>query len=468
MLSSRQRHLAPQSRFSLNKFKTLDVDAIMKKYNLPEGYSLLQSLMRSFKQVQDPLGATSESMEKYQGTYSVNLGPKRRLIATQDQGFIDYVLKTNHRNYHKSTILTKQLGRFIGNGLLTSNGEYWLKQRRLIQPGFHTNKIQALYSIIKRSVDEFLSGFPTGDQIDVYPWMNKLAFEIVINTLFNVKVPAEDRNDLSRFITETQDFVIKDIRQPHKSWWFELSGEVKRNMNKAAASRKIISRIIRERKESGRKFDDLLDMLLDARYEDTGAPMDEVQIIDEILILLIAGHETAANAISWTLYLLSNHRGELEKLKRATRDLSLKECVENDELNAVIRESMRLYPPAWISDRVALKDDAYDEYTFPKDTIIVLFYYGLHRDGKYWENPDSFMPERFARKNTDKEKQKAYYPFGAGPRLCIGNNFAMAEMSISIQAIIQCFDILPGGTVPSMKPLITLRPESIVLGIRKI
>ncbi len=440
----------------------------MKKYNLPEGYSLLQSFMRSFKQVKDPLGATSESMEKFHGTYSVNLGPKRRLIATQDQGFIDYVLKTNHRNYYKSTILTKQLGRFIGNGLLTSNGEYWLKQRRLIQPGFHVDKIQALYSIIKRTVDESLSVFPTGDQIDVYPLMNKLAFEIVINTLFNVKVPLEHRSDLSRFITETQDFVIKDIRQPHKSWWFELSGEVKQNMKKAEAARKIISGIIRDRKESGKKFDDLLDMLLDARYEDTGAPMDEVQIIDEILILLIAGHETTANALSWTLYLLANHPAELERLKRATQNLSVKECVGNDQLNSVINESLRLYPPAWISDRVALQDDAYGRYTFPKDTIVILFYYGLHRDGNYWKNPDTFMPERFSKKNADKEKPKAYYPFGAGPRLCIGNNFAMAEMAIFLQAMIERFDILPGVAAPVMKPLITLRPESVVLEIKKI
>ena len=440
----------------------------MKKYNLPKGYSLFQSFMRSFKQIKDPLGATTESMEKFNGTYSVNLGPKRRLIATQDQGFIDYVLKTNHRNYYKSTILTKQLGRFIGNGLLTSNGEYWLKQRRLIQPGFHTDKIQALYGIIKRTVDDFLAGFPTGARIDVYPLMNKLAFEIVVNTLFDVKVPLEDRNKLSRFITETQDFVIKDIRQPHKSWWFEISGEVRQNMNKADTARKVISGIIRERKESGEKSDDLLDMLLDARYEDTGAPMDEMQNIDEILILLIAGHETTANALSWTLYLLANHRDELEKLKQATHNLSVRECAGNDQLNSVIYESMRLFPPAWISDRVTLHDDAYGEYTFPKDTIVILFYYGLHRDEKYWKNPDAFMPERFSKKNTDKDKPKAYYPFGAGPRLCIGNNFAMAEMAIFLQAMIQRFDILPGGMIPVMKPLVTLRPECVILGIRKI
>lgn len=439
----------------------------MKNYALPEGYSLFQSFLRTYKQVKDPIGAMEESMEKFKGTYAVNLGTKK-LIATQDPGFIDYVLKTNHRNYYKSAILTEQLGRFLGNGLLTSNGEYWLKQRRLIQPGFHLDKIQALYAIIKKTVDNFLLSFPTGEKVDVYPVMNRLAFQIVIDTLFNIKVPAETRNELSRFITDTQDFVIKDIRQPHKSWWFKVSGEVKKNLKKAEGARNIIRSIIRQRKNSNQKFNDLLDMLLDARYEDTGTPMHEEQVIDEILILLIAGHETTANALSWTLYLLANHPEELEKLKKATQDLSTEECVTNDYLTSVIKESMRLYPPAWISDRVALKDDAYLNFTFPKGTIVILFYYGLHRDGNYWDNPTAFVPARFSKHHPDKDKPKAYYPFGAGPRLCIGNNFAMAEMALFLQAIIQRFEIIPTATVPEIKPLVTLRPDRVILSLSKI
>lgn len=407
-----------------------------------------------------------ESMARFNGTYAVNLG-SRRLIATQDPGFIDHVLKTNHKNYYKSPILTEQLGRFLGKGLLTSNGEYWLKQRRLIQPGFHLEKIQALYGIIKRTVDQFLSAFPVSDNVDVYPLMNSLAFEIVINTLFNVKVPLETRRELSRFITDTQDFVIKDIRQPHKSWWFNLSGEVRRNLKKAEGARRIIQSIIHTRKGSGRKFDDLLDMLLDARYEDTGLPMDERQVIDEILILLIAGHETTANALAWTLYLLSRHPQEQVKLRRATQQLSVSDTVRDELLNAVINESMRLYPPAWISDRVALHDDAYRGFTFPAKTIVILFYYGLHRDEEYWEYPTAFRPERFVRDKAVKDKPKAYYPFGAGPRLCIGNSFAMAEMTLFLQAMVQNFDIGPTAEAPIMKPLVTLRPDRVILNVQR-
>jgi cytochrome P450 len=439
----------------------------MKHYTLPHGYSLFESFLRTYKQVKDPIGAMEESMQKFNGTYAVNLG-SRRLIATQDPGFMDYVLKTNHKNYFKSAILTEQLGRFLGHGLLTSNGAYWLKQRRLIQPGFHLEKIKALYGIIKKTVDDFLGSLPTGDQVDVYPFMNKLAFEIVINTLFNIKVPSETRNELSSFITDTQDFVIKDIRQPHKSWWFKLSGEVNRNLKKSLGARNIIRSIIRQRKESTEKFNDLLDMLLDARYEDTGGPMDEEQVIDEILILLIAGHETTANALSWTLFLLANHVHELDKLRNVTANLTPEQSATNDALNAVIKESMRLYPPAWISDRVALHDDGYHNFTFPKETIVILFYYGLHRDPKYWDHPNDFVPARFSKDATDKEKLKAYYPFGAGPRLCIGNNFAMAEMVVFLQAFIHRFDILPTEILPQLKPLVTLRPDRVILNVRSL
>ncbi len=434
---------------------------------MPPGYTFLQSIVRTYKQVKNPIGTMEESMARFDGTYSVNLGMKR-MIVTQDPAFIDHVLRANHKNYHKSPIQTDQLGKFLGKGLLTSNGEYWLKQRRLIQPGFHMDKIHKLYNIIKRTGDQFLDSFPTGKNIDIYPLMYQLAFEIVINSLFNIKVPVEDQRKLSEFIQKVQEFVIKEVRQPHKNWWFSLSGEVKRNLDRAKGARQIIYNIIKERKNSNKRFDDLLDMLLDTRYEDNGMPMHVDQVIDEILILLIAGHETTANALAWSLYLLATHRDELTKIREISHNLSVIECVTCDELNAVIKESMRLYPPAWISDRVSLDDDKFRDFTFPKGSIIIIFYYGLHRDEKFWKNPESYQPSRFYKSNIEKEKLKAYYPFGAGPRLCIGNNFAMAEMVIFLQSAIQRFDFKPTGISPKINPLVTLRPDRIILDVEKI
>jgi len=417
-----------------------------------------------------------ESVEKFGDTYSVYSGFKR-MILTQDPDLIDYVLKKNHKNYYKSKMVSQKLGRFIGHGLLTSNGPYWLQQRRLIQPGFHIQRIQGLYSIMKKTIDDFLSIFPVGDEVEIYPRMNRLAFEIVTRTLFDVDVPAQAMNDLSSFISDTQEFLIRDIRQPHKSWWHVLSGEVRRNIKKASAAREILRSIIRQRKESTKKFNDLLDMLLEARYEESGEPMTEDQILDEILILMIAGHETTANALSWTLYLLAGHPEELEKLRRSTKDIGLEECVNHERLAAVISESMRLYPPAWVSDRVALADDTFKGYSFPRNTIIVLFYYGLHRNEHYWTDASSFKPERFvyltsgsASRGTGSKPgnpKMAYYPFGGGPRLCIGNHFALAEMAIFLQAFIHRLNITTTAVVPRMNPMVTLRPDNIVLGIER-
>ena len=249
----------------------------MKTQQIPEGYNFFQSISRTIKQVKDPIGSMEESMRKYDGTYSVMLGTSK-FIVTQDPAFIDYVLRGNHRNYHKSPIQTKQLGRFLGNGLLTSNGEYWLRQRRLIQPGFHADKINALYDIIQRTIDNFLERIPLGHAIDIYPYMNRLAFEIVINTLFNVDVPEATQDELSRLIYELQDYVIRDLRQVYNRWWFRLSGENARHLAKSRRVREIIRQMIRVRKASSRKYNDLLDMLLEAPA--TSRIKQELQIIN--------------------------------------------------------------------------------------------------------------------------------------------------------------------------------------------
>jgi cytochrome P450 len=435
------------------------------KYVYPPGYSFLGTYRRALKLVNNPIESMVESIAHFGDTYTVYSGLSRRMILTQDQEFIEYVLKKNHKNYYKSDMVSKKLGQFIGNGLLTSNGPYWLQQRRLIQPGFHLHKIQGLYEIMKKTIDGALAKFPTGRSVDVLPVLNRLAFDIVIHTLFDIELPAGSMRELSTFISETQEFVIRDIRQPHKSWWYKLSGEVNKNKRKAQRARDILRDIIRQRQEKHRKFNDLLDMLLDARYEDTGNPMNEEQILDEILILIIAGHETTANALTWTLFLLAQHPRELERLRTDTMSAAIMDCVTNERLTAVINESMRLFPPAWVSDRVALDDDSFNGYRYPKGTVLVLFYYGLHRNEHRWESAAAFRPDRFLRKEGAWEKPKAFYPFGGGPRLCIGNNFAMAEMALFLQAFIHRFDIELSDVSPRMKPLVTLRPEGVVLGI---
>ncbi len=407
------------------------------------------------------------SFGRFGKTYCVYTGPGARTIMTSDGEFIHHVLQKNHRRYKKSSLSTETLGKYIGNGLLTAEGDYWLRQRRLIQPGFHLQKIRALYEIMDQTISKFLEEFPMGT-IDVYPMMHKAAFQLVVDSLFDIDFPEEEFQELADVISDVQTFVIKEVRQPHLVWYYKLTGQVRKHINISARGREIIHGIIKERRESGKQVNDLLDMLLNARYEDTNEPMDDQQLIDEIFILIIAGHETTANALSWALYLLAEHPKIQTDLREKTRDLDIEQTVKNSDLQEVIQESMRLYPPAWISDRVALEDDEFGAFSFPGNSTIITVFRLLHRDPSVWESPDEFIPERFNKDRFTKEQSRSYYPFGAGPRLCIGNNFALAEMALFLRKFLQKFQLKSTGQKPKEIPLVTLRPDQVILAVERV
>jgi cytochrome P450 len=439
-----------------------------RTYRFPRGNNWWRSLLASATFLKDPIGAISVSMEKYSGTYSAYLIGIGRLILTEDPDFIQYILRENHTNYHKSALSTHTAARLFGNGLLFSNGESWLKQRRLIQPGFHHAKIQGLYEIVASRVKEFISGFPTGEKIDVYPLMHKLSFSVLIHSLFDIKLSAQTISELSQGFTDLQDFLLKDVNQPLRKLLYPFNKADRTILQKSNNIRKILKEIIDQRSSCGDSHNDLLDMLLNARYEDTGEGMSEKQLIDEILVLLFAGHETTANTLSWLLYLIATHPAEAKKLKSSIERINIYDCPKDEYINAVISESMRLYPAAWMTDRVALHDDEFKEFSFPKGTIIIPFFYGLHRNKAYWKEESRFDPERFMHSDPVRNKKvKNFFPFGAGPRMCIGNNFAMAEMAFILHAFLNTFEVFPTDETPGMWPLITLRPTNIILHIKR-
>jgi cytochrome P450 len=436
----------------------------MKKYNLPAGYSLMQTTLKSGEFLNDPIAFISKSMDAFSGTYSAALGINRRLILTQNPDFIHYILKENHRNYNKSALATERAVAFFGKGLLFSNGDYWLRQRRLIQPAFHREKLQGLYAVIIKTIDESLSSFPTGESVDIYPLVHQVSFNILMRSLFDIKLSDEITAELNQIFIELQNFLIKDINRPLQRLFYPFTGAENSQRKKAKRLRAIFMGIIMDRKASDKNHDDLLDMLLKSQYEDTGEAMTNEQVIDELLILIFAGHETNANTLSWLLYLLSTNEAVVQKLSNSFENSTIHECLHNEYLKATIHEAMRLYPAAWITERVALEDDEFGGFSFPKNTIIIPFFFGLHRDKNLWPDETKFDPERFI---TDPKvaKSKNYFPFGAGPRMCIGNNFAMAEMAFFIFSFLQKFRIQSTGQIPELKPLITLRPDKVVLQV---
>ena len=443
------------------------MDIKKKKYKLPVGYSLFQTTLKSKEFLTNPIKFISKSMEAFSGTYSASLGINRKLILTQNPDFINYILKENHRNYNKSELATERAVEFFGKGLLFSNGDYWLRQRRLIQPAFHREKLQGLYAIIIKSVDEFLLQFPVGKSIDIYPLVHQLSFNIIIQSLFDIKLSSQIMEELSKIFTELQDFLIKDINQPLRRFFYPFTGTENIQLKKAKRLREIFTGIINERKSSDKNYNDLLDMLLKSKYEDTGEAMTDEQVVDEVLILIFAGHETTANTLSWLLYLLSANNDTAQKLTTSFNESTIHECLNNEYLKATINEVMRLYPAAWMTERVAIEDDEFEGFSYPKNTIIIPFFFGLHRDKKLWTEELKFYPERFII-DTKVIKSKNYFPFGAGPRMCIGNNFAIAEMSFFIFSFFKKFQIKSTEQIPGIKALITLRPDTVVLDIQNV
>ncbi len=267
---------------------------------------------------------------------------------------------------------------------------------------------------------------------------------------------------LNKDFTELQNFLMVDINKPLQKITYPFTGKKKNILKKVSGIRHQFRLLIKNRKQTEKSFSDLLDMLLNSKYEDTGLPMDEEQVIDELLILIFAGHETTANTLSWLLHLIANDNETKQQIKEVCKNISVLESINNECIKATIYEGMRLYPAAWMTERAAIEDDAFEEYVYPKGTIIIPFFFGLHRNKHNWKNENSFLPQRFL-DDCSLAKSKNFFPFGAGPRMCIGNNFAMAEMSFFLHAFFSKFEIEATSQVPEMIPLITLRPDKIMV-----
>lgn len=438
------------------------------------GYSRWRAIQNVFKFYHDPIGSINNSIDTFGDTFATYVGGVYPAILSANPDFIQHVLQKNHRNYIKAPFHFDKLGHFLGNGLLTSEGDYWLRQRRLIQPGFHRKRLAGLTDIMLAEIDALIERFDEkvalGQPIDICPPMLELAFRVVAKSLFSADISEEQLQKLSHNISVLQHFIVRQIRQPFLNPWFKVSGTLKKYEQIADSSRQIVLDNIRQRKNSGEVKDDLLQMLLEARYEDTGEGMSEQQLLDESLILFVAGHETTANAFAWILYLLSRHPEAADQIRTEVKTVLGDRKPSFDDIPKlaytlqVIEESMRLYPPAWVTDRVAVEDDEVNGVSIPKGTMAIAYIYGAHHHAEHWENPTEFDPSRFSKEKKKQRHSFAYLPFGGGPRLCIGNNFSLMEMQLALARLVPRYDfeLVPGQEIKAF-PLITLHPKN---GIR--
>ncbi|MDT7829517.1 cytochrome P450 [Pricia sp. S334] len=414
----------------------------------------------------NPLPFHHENFEQLGDTFMVKLGAGYKVIFTRNADTIKYILQKNHKNYHKSPFQTKDLGKYIGQGLLTSNGEHWRKHRRMVQPAFHKKKLVGLLDVMWSAVHDEIGRIEPGKVQNVLPMMGDLAFQVVAKSLFSAEDIRERMQKLQRITVLNQKMLIKEMRRPYLKWWFYLNGDIKRHLQLSKDAGAILDQIVEERLAGGEENDDLLDMLLQAKYED-GTSMPRQQLLDELLILFTAGHETTANALSFTLYLLAKHPEIQQKAYREAAEVNF---IGNDIMGKLsrlsytqqcIEEAMRLYPPVYIIDRVSLKQDEIDGRQFGKRTTWLLSMYELHRS-EYWESPEDFIPERFAAE-LKKNHSDHYYPFGAGPRMCVGNNFAMYEMVMAVASILKKYSLEADMDELQLDPLVSLRPKNLIL-----
>lgn len=390
-----------------------------------------------------------------------------RVYFVSHPDYIEQVLVTDNRKFIKGRILRKNKQLF-GNGLLTSEGEFWLRQRRLAQPAFHRGRVASYADTMTRFASRMASEWSNGEECDIHAEMMRLTLSIVAKTLFDADVDREAKrvgHALEAIMQLNSDF-RKLILTPT---WLPTPRKIHATIATAKLNR-IIYRFIEERRASGVDNGDLLSMLLAAR-DDDGSRMTDRQLRDEAITIFLAGHETTANALSWTWMLLAQNPHVESKLhEELDRVLGARTPTLDDLPNLrytsfVITESLRLYPPAWGMARVAIEDVEIAGYPIPKGCGVSLAQWVVHRDPRWFEAPLEFRPERWEGDLAKRLPRFAYFPFGGGPRQCIGNNFAVMEASLLLATLAQQFRILlvPGREIiPAAS--ITLRPKTGIWG----
>ncbi len=421
----------------------------------------------------NPVQVLSKYTELLGDTFRFYFGGVREAIVTTNPAVIQHVLKTNSENYQKSEIQVKRMGHFLGKGLLTSHGEVWRTQRRLIQKGFDRKQLDILSSLMQDSLAESLRDFDRQARmgpVDIYPQLMKITFEMVGRSLFGAHLKDEDIHLISRTIATVQEFLVRQTIQPYLNPWFAVSGELRRHEEMRTRADHILLDYIQQRRQEAPGHD-LLQILLDARYSDGHGMSDEL-VLSESMQLLVAGHETSSNALSWILYLLSSRPDCLDRLRHefdsvlGEAPLSYSDVPKFEFAIQVIQEALRIYPPFWMVDRMAISDDRVGDLAIPRGSTVVVFIYGVHHSPQYWPNPESFDPERFSKPNEKLHKPFTHLPFGAGPRGCIGGNYATLQILLILSVLLRKYDFqLVSGQAIEARPLVILRPKH---GIRMI
>jgi cytochrome P450 len=426
----------------------------------PRGHPLLGSLPRARR---DPISLFMDSFRDYGEVVRFHFGPMVAHLISSPAGAI-HVLAENNKNYGKQTRGYRNLRYVLGNGLLTSEGEAWRRQRRIAQPAFHRQRIAGFAQTMVRAAEDVASDLESrrGREIDMHHEMMRLTLRVVGQTLL-----AYDPTDAADQVGAALTYLLA-IANERSSRILELPPILPTRENlkfrrARATLDAVVLRMIGERRKNPGDRGDLLSMLIEARDAESGEAMDDRQLRDEAMTIFLAGHETTANALTFTWLLLSRYPQAFRELRAELQRVMGGRSPNIDDLPAltltrrILQESMRLYPPAWIIARSVIGRDEIAGYEIPARSILLISPYVVHRHPGLWEDPEGFDPQRFA----SEPARGAYLPFGGGPRMCIGNAFATMEAELVLATLAQRlrFDLVPGGNV-ELEPSITLRPRN--------
>lgn len=398
----------------------------------------------------DVLGLLVESRARFGDVVRFRLGPiVLHLVAHPDA--IRHVLQERAEHYDKETRSSSKIRGMTGLGLLTASGEAWRRQRRLVQPGFRPTAVAGFVARMEEATDAMLERWrrrPAGEPLDIASEMMRLTYTVVGRTLFSADVSGdagEVEDAMAVLLAHTYGRLERIVDFP---LMIPTPGNLRFRRALATIDR-VVFRILRERRErTGEAPDDLLSILLRERDEETGQRMDDRQLRNEAVTLLLAGHETTANALAWTFCLLAEHPDAAERI-----------CAGDPPFTErVIQEALRLYPPIWAMERRAVSGDEIGGFPIPKSSIVVVSPWVTHRHPAFWEEPERFDPERFTPERSAGRPLLAHVPFGAGPRFCVAAHFAMTEALVITSRVIKAFRLTPVAGRPAVPlPGITLR-----------
>ncbi len=391
---------------------------------------------------------------------------------------LQHIIQERNQNYVKGT-LWNPLRMVLGNGVGVSDGSFWLRQRRMMQPQFNAERLSALASMLSETITDGLMQWrsaadqQTGVQIDLVQGMGQIALRACTKALLGGDLSVSAAGEICRAVHQVLDTMFLPLLTHWVPPWLPVPG-AKRFQSAIRAIDRVVSELIEQRRGDPIPRHDLLSLLLSARDPESGQAMTNQQLRDEVVTMFLASYEPVVTALAWTMVLLSKHPSVELRLREEVQSVLGTRLPTAEDLRrltyarSVLQETLRLYPPVWLLIREAVEADVVGGVQIPAGATVLGFTYGIHRDPRFWRDPETFDPEHFSAARTAEHRRFAYMPFGAGGHKCIGEHYAMMEAQIFLALILQRYQVrIADGQQVQPRATFTLRPDGKVLAILK-